>query len=170
MSEERLEHIANTIYDWQFEHGSTLKAPPRSGNLIARPVGAAMFPSRFPRRCFEEAMDTYAIFDILYSRVASDETWLEDALQPLLNTDSLAKTLWNIHQRVKKDGYVQDVSLGIFRSDYMLQVEENKDEDCRSSIKQVEFNTYSAAGGIHSNKVSDMHKYGWAFDHVGFSD
>ncbi|KAL9105008.1 MAG: hypothetical protein Q9163_000105 [Psora crenata] len=54
------------------------------------------------------------------------------------------------------EGYVQDKSLGIFRSDYMLRTSSNHGE---LTLGQVEFNTFSVAGGCHSNKVSDMHKY-----------
>jgi hypothetical protein len=31
------------------------------------------------------------------------------------------------------------------------------------SLKQVEFNTYSIAGGAHSNNVAEMHKFVFSF-------
>jgi len=53
----------------------------------------------------------------------------------------------------------QDVPLGLFRSDYMVHAS----LDLVSSrpmlaLKQVEFNTYSIAGGAHSNNAAEMHK------------
>jgi Eukaryotic glutathione synthase, ATP binding domain len=53
----------------------------------------------------------------------------------------------------------QDVPLGLFRSDYMVHAS----LDLASSrpmlaLKQVEFNTYSIAGGAHSNSAAEMHK------------
>ena len=169
--EEDLEDLAHTVHDYQFSHGSLLKAPPKSGKVFARPVGAAMFPSPFPRKCFEQARRSYAAFNHLYANVASDEAWLGEALQPLLRTESLAKILWDIHQAVKREGFVQRISLGIWRSDYMLHADGDKLNDRGAgdrqegsgaedvSIKQVEFNTFSCAGGVHSNRISDMHKY-----------
>ena len=76
----------------------------------------------------------------------------------------MARILWEIHCEIKKDGYVQDLSLGVFRSDYMLHENLKKDDDGAEiprplAIKQVEFNTYSVAGGAHGNRISDMHKY-----------
>lgn len=53
----------------------------------------------------------------------------------------------------------QDVTLGLFRSDYMVQVSRD-DSSSRQmlAIKQVEFNTYSIAGGTHANKAAHMHE------------
>ena len=93
----------------------------------------------------------------------------------MISNDHLAGALWKIHCDVEKEGYVQvsaeshtpnwhaqlrkDLSLGIFRSDYMLHEETAKDsESAGLCIKQVEFNTFSVAGGAHSNKVSRMHQ------------
>lgn len=77
----------------------------------------------------------------------------------------MARILWEIHAAIQKEGYVQDLSLGIFRSDYMLHEAQTiagtgKDPEAITlDIKQVEFNTYSVAGGAHGNRISDMHKY-----------
>lgn len=46
------------------------------------------------------------------------------------------------------------LSLGIFRSDYM--VHQNPSDPGTLSLKQVEFNT--CAGGVHSGRVSKMHR------------
>lgn len=33
-------------------------------------------------------------------------------------------------------------------------------------LKQVEFNTYSVAGGAHSDKTAEMHQWVWPSDHT----
>ncbi|KAB8069298.1 hypothetical protein BDV29DRAFT_183020 [Aspergillus leporis] len=96
--------------------------------------------------------------------MAEDEEWLFEAIRDLLPIDPLAAALWGIHEEVKKVGYAQKISVGIFRSDYMLQgsgVEFplRPEEKSVVSMKQVEFNTFSCAGGTHANKVADMHRY-----------
>lgn len=66
---------------------------------------------------------------------------------------------------------LQKLTLGLFRSDYMVHVDKKRiEENSRSqrgahqdspdlSLKQVEFNTYSVAGGAHSNKTAELHQY-----------
>ena len=166
LSEAHWQFLVDNVRDWQYQHGSILKYPPRSGLVAARPIGATLFPSNFPRHCYEEALAIQPIFNKLYAAICEDEEWLHDSLKALIESpDSMARILWEIHQAIKKDGYVQNLSLGVFRSDYMLH--ENRTQssggaaEIRSSLimKQVEFNTYSVAGGAHGNRISDMHKY-----------
>lgn len=71
----------------------------------------------------------------------------------LLEDDFIAQ-LWKIHRAVKQEGYVQDLSLGLFRSDYMLHV---SDEESAPSLRQVEFNTISSSFGGLSSKVTQLH-------------
>ena len=60
--------------------------------------------------------------------------------------------------QVKLTHAYQDLSLGLFRSDYMLHLEEARPHQC-PELKQVEFNTYSTAGGVHSDRIAKMHQY-----------
>ena len=165
LSEEHWSFLVENVRDWQYQHGSLLKYPPRSGNIGSRPIGATLFPSNFPKRCYEEAWALQPIFNKLYAAITEDEEWLHEALSALIESpDSVARILWEIHCAVKNDGYVQDVSLGVFRSDYMLHERRaNPDGGVEVmvplEIKQVEFNTYSVAGGAHGNRISEMHKY-----------
>lgn len=69
--------------------------------------------------------------------------------------DDFLANLWKIHLQVKEEGYVQDLSLGMFRSDYMLHVPE---ESSAPSLKQVEFNTISSSFGGLAVKVAQMHR------------
>ena len=52
----------------------------------------------------------------------------------------------------------QDIHLGLFRSDYMLHQPHDNEVDYPAHLKQVEFNTYSVAGGVHSARISKMHR------------
>ena len=73
----------------------------------------------------------------------------------LIQVDDFLANLWKIHIAVKKEGYVQDLSLGMFRSDYML----NTPDNAPPSLKQVEFNTISSSFGGLACKVADMHTH-----------
>ncbi|KAG8529068.1 uncharacterized protein KY384_005703 [Bacidia gigantensis] len=149
------------IHDWQVANGSLLKRI-TGENAEAYPVNVALKPSHFPRACFVHAQELQTIFNRLYAAVSSDEAWLEKALSNLLQTDTLARRLWDIHKEAKRDGLVQPISMGVFRSDYMVQDAATPND--RQIIKQVEFNTFSVAGGVHANKISDMHRL---FERIG---
>ena len=157
LSEDHLAGLVDAIKDWQFEHGSLLKVPPNTGKELAYPIGVTAFPSNFPKTSFDKALRIQCLFNRLYVSASSDEEWLKGALLDLFSSDSMATRLWKIHCAVKQEGYLQDVSLGMFRSDYMLHTPSGSYDDL--SLKQVEFNTYSVAGGAHSNKISNMHRY-----------
>lgn len=54
---------------------------------------------------------------------------------------------------MQKEGYVQTLSLGLWRSDYMADVTPGRDP----ALKQVEFNTISASFGGLSDLVASLH-------------
>lgn len=157
VSEDHLEELSSTVRDWQFTHGSLLKAAPSSGKSYAYPIGVSLFPSNFPRHLFESALDLQCIFNKLYTAIANDGLWLYEVLRNQITNDptSMAAILWKIHTNAISSGITQPVSLGIYRSDYMLHAPTSTSD---MSLKQVEFNTYSVAGGSHSNLISQMHK------------
>ncbi|TVY32176.1 Glutathione synthetase large chain [Lachnellula subtilissima] len=135
-SDSQLEDLVSDIKDWQVTHGSLLKLvnTDQDSTVLTHPVGACLFPTLFPKEL-----------------VAEDEEWL----YYMLKDDEFARILWGMHEEVKEEGYVQDHTLGIFRSDYMLDA----NPAGQVKLKQVEFNTISCAGGIHSNLISDMHRH-----------
>lgn len=104
------------------------------------------------------------IYNRLYCAVAEDPEWIYAAIKDLIPVEPLAKALWGVYEAVRDAGCVQDVSVGIFRSDYMLHLPDDQPVDSAnaistSSLKQVEFNTFSCAGATHANKAADMHRY-----------
>jgi glutathione synthetase len=71
----------------------------------------------------------------------------------LIEVDDFVANLWKVHQAVQKEGYVQKLSLGLFRSDYMAHVMPTG----APALKQVEFNTISSSFGGLSALVRQMH-------------
>ena len=57
-----------------------------------------------------------------------------------------------------QEGYVQDLALGLFRSDYMVHVN-SRSTQYSPGIKQVEFNTIASSFGGLSSKVSALHRH-----------
>ena len=81
LPDEHLSYLINSVQDWQYQHGSLLKVPPKSGMTLARPIGVTLFPTLFPRLCFHEARNIQAIYNHLYAAVAVDEIWLSEVLK-----------------------------------------------------------------------------------------
>lgn len=68
--------------------------------------------------------------------------------------DDFVSNLWKVHLAVKREGYVQPLSLGLFRSDYMLHT---PPRSASPSLKQVEFNTIASSFGGLSSLVTRLH-------------
>ena len=151
---------------------------------IARPIGISVIPTAFPRAQFQHAVRIQGAFNELYAKVAEDHAWLEGILEELrrkTTADGFVAKLWGIWERVvREDGgeEVQPWRCAVWRSDYMLQASReildfqnradggNKggEGDVRNvfrdaQLKQVEFNTFSCAGGSHATIVANAHRY-----------
>ncbi|KAH9217715.1 glutathione synthetase, partial [Leptodontidium sp. 2 PMI_412] len=160
MPDEQLETLVAEVKDWQISHGSQLKVLDTDNvhSVLTHSVGATIIPTLFPRDLFDEALALQKTYNKLYAAVAEDEEWLFDALKDLIDVDPLANKLWTIYREVKQEGYLQDLTLGIFRSDYMLHLPSADTHD-GFQLKQVELNTIACAGGVHSDKISEMHRH-----------
>ncbi|KAJ5715522.1 uncharacterized protein N7483_012703 [Penicillium malachiteum] len=114
-------------------------------NLVAQ---IKCFPTIFPRARFQQAQDIMKIYIKLYCSIAEDAEWIFNAIKDLLPVEPLATALWGIHEAAKMTNPVQDASVGIFRSDYMLHTGPGAIDNSTSSLdsawdttlKQVEFN------------------------------
>lgn len=179
LSPDQLHSILTQIKDYQTNHGSLLKVigseTPHSVHL--QPVSVSVFPTVFPRRLFNEAVDDLQIiYNELYCKLAEDVEWLYAVTGPLRRTEPLVDALWFVYEEVqrrqiKEAQYIeQKIHAGVFRSDYMIHVQsdsgtdsddDEEDENWTQNLclKQVEFNSYSCAGGCHADKVADMHRF-----------
>ena len=173
-SEEQIFALLSQIQDWQINHGSLLKlAESQTENsVLSYPVGVSVFPTVFPRLQFYRAMDLQPIYNELYAAIAMDEDWLYNVTKDLVSVEPLAGALWEIRQEAKHTVIAQDITAGIFRSDYMLHLNDSSLPDSleahsQATLKQVEFNAFSCAGASHAKKVADMHRY---MDRIGAYD
>ncbi|KAL8648958.1 MAG: hypothetical protein Q9210_004685 [Variospora velana] len=177
------EFLLSKIKNWSILNGLATRPSPTfvpteldpSGSL-ATTAPVTFFPSLFPRNCFDEARVIQQAYNQLYAAIARDRTWLKEIVEELIEVDDFIARLWNVHLEVEKEGYVQvhdyfanlaqsssdktlkDLSLGLFRSDYMVH-QEIDDTTARPTIKQVEFNTMASSFGGLSTKVSELHSY-----------
>ncbi|KAI1928281.1 Glutathione synthetase [Ophidiomyces ophidiicola] len=161
LSPEQKDYLVTTVKNWTIHHGLAVRPSPElvsnasdSNEVLATNAPVTLFPSLFPRSCFELAVSIQTTYNELYAAIAADEPWLRKIVEDLVDVDDFVANLWRVHNAVKQEGYVQPLSLGLFRSDYMLHTPE---ESNAPSLKQVEFNTISSSFGGLSCLVSKMH-------------
>lgn len=80
LTPEQLEYLVTHLKDWSIAHGLVVRPSPafvddRTGAL-ATTAPVTLFPSPFPRRCFEEAISIQTVYNELYSGISRDEEWL----------------------------------------------------------------------------------------------
>ena len=157
-SEAQLRYLVNEVKDYHITHGSLLKGVEyeTESSVPARPVGATLLPTPFPKKCFEDAIELQQAYSELYMRVASDPDWLYEVLSPLKGYDRLFTVLWEIYERVRDAGAAQKVVCNVFRNDYMLHQLVATDDPV---LKQVEMNAFTCAGAAHAERIANMHHH-----------
>lgn len=165
LSQQEEQYLLSNLKDWSIAHGLAVRPAPSfvqpsqdPSGVLASTAPVTLFPSLFPRSCFEEGLSIQQAYNELYSAIARDETWLKSIVEELVHVDDFVAKLWQTHLEVKKEGYVQDLSLGLFRSDYMVHQDPSQSNP-KSGLKQVEFNTIASSFGGLSAQVSALHKY-----------
>ena len=165
LSAEEQNFIFTELKDWSIAHGLAVRPAPSfvqqsqdPAGVLATTAPVTIFPSLFPRQCFDEGLSIQKAYNELYSAIARDEDWLQGIVEELADVDDFVAKLWQTHLAVKKTGYAQDLSLGLFRSDYMVH-EDPSHSNPAPGLKQVEFNTIASSFGGLSSQVSAMHRY-----------
>ncbi|KAL1304485.1 hypothetical protein AAFC00_003475 [Neodothiora populina] len=165
LSEAQLDYLLTSIKDWSIANGLAVRPVPSFVSKDQDPAGSlavtapvTIFPSLFPRSCFEQGLGIQTAYNELYAAIASDEPWLKQIVEELAEVDDFIAELWKVYLTVKEEGIVQDITLGLFRSDYMVHLDP-METDAKPTIKQVEFNTIASSFGGLSSKVSEMHNY-----------
>ncbi|KAM3076144.1 Glutathione synthetase [Clarireedia jacksonii] len=163
ISAQESEQLLSTIRDWSIAHGLAVRPPPNfvssetdPHGVLATTAPVTLFPSPFPRTCFEQATSVQEAYNLLYASISRDEQFLKDIVQDIIEVDEFIADLWRVHLKVKEEGYVQDLCLGLFRSDYMVHQDE---PTTPPTIKQVEFNTIASSFGGLSSQTSALHEY-----------
>jgi len=82
------EQLVATIKDWSIAHGLAVRPPPAvisaeadPQGILATTVPVTLFPSPFPRICFEQAKSIQKAYNKLYASIAQDEGFLEEIVQ-----------------------------------------------------------------------------------------
>ncbi|KAL9107181.1 MAG: hypothetical protein Q9227_007881 [Pyrenula ochraceoflavens] len=162
--------LEKAIQDYRICHSLLLKFLPNASVPAISPIGVTVTPSIMPKHLWDEAHKIEEAIQLAYMRASDDVTWLAKVLEDLIENDIFTQALWNIHLAIRQKGALQDFTMGIFRSDYMIHVEKNNldehtgsdktsQEKCKLRLGQIEVNTMATAGAGHATRVAEMHQY-----------
>lgn len=132
LNAEQLQYLITNVKDWSIANGLAVRPVPSWVSKEQDPAGSlavtapvTLFPSLFPKNCFEQGLGIQTAYNELYAAIASNETWLKQIVEEyvlltlfvivvlltrcsrLVEVDDFIADLWKVHQAVKKEGYVQ---------------------------------------------------------------
>lgn len=118
-------------------------------SMIIEHIPFSLFPSAIPKKLYLEVCEMAKILSELTHKVAHDYDFLKNALEESMKVDNFTKKSFDVYETVRKEGFTQKISLGIFRSDFLL--------DNQKSWKLVEINAH-ANGTLDADLITRLHK------------
>ena len=83
LSVEEKDFVFTELKDWSIAHGlavrpaaSFVEPSQDPSGVLATTAPVTIFPSLFPRSCFEDGLSIQRAYNELYSAIAVDEAWL----------------------------------------------------------------------------------------------
>ncbi|KAM7425571.1 hypothetical protein ABFA07_023021 [Porites harrisoni] len=153
-AEDTVEYLVTEAKDYCLTHGLVMQS--KESYFTVEHAPFTLLPTAFPKRLFLQAKEVQKDFNVLVHRVSQDHEFLKEALSGTIEVDDFTAKIFEIYETTRKEGLSQPISLGILRSDYMLD-KGNKPDDL--SIKQVEINTIASSFGGLSPQVRALHSF-----------
>ena len=79
--------------------------PPAPTSAIHAPI--SLFPSPIPRTLFQNAQRLQRIYNVLYTRIALDEEFLDRVMGEVAQVDEFTGELWKSWRRWRSDGITE---------------------------------------------------------------
>jgi hypothetical protein len=84
LTPEQEDYVVQCVKDWSIQHGLAVRPSPSfvvkgvdPRAVLATNAPVTLFPSPFPKSCFDRARHLQAVYNELYAAIANDEEWLE---------------------------------------------------------------------------------------------
>jgi hypothetical protein len=88
LSDARRQYLLTNLKDWSISNGLAVRPAPsyvpqeQDPELsLATTPPVTLFPSLFPRSCFEQGIEIQTAYNKLYSAIAQDEEWLKPIIE-----------------------------------------------------------------------------------------
>nr|CAG8468455.1 8035_t:CDS:2 [Entrophospora candida] len=147
LSNENLEQLKKLAIDWSLSHGLNIRPKnfnqqQSSSSVLHAPI--SLLPTPFPRKQFDLVVELQPLFNVLYHKLSNDHQLISNVIEEISNVDDFIAKLYDIYLKIRKEGNIQPITLGIHRSDYLLHSSSLPNNE-ELKILQVEFNTISSA-------------------------
>ncbi|CAL1684034.1 unnamed protein product [Lasius platythorax] len=152
LSEEKLRESVDKAKDWTLMHGMSMRSRKNFSKDQVQILPFTLIPSSFPEKPFFTVKSVQVLLNELIHKVAYDKEFLTNSLKSTIQADPFTAKLFRIYEIVYEEGFSQNISLGLLRSDYLLH-----DDGCK--IKQVEINTVATSFAALATVTSQYHKY-----------
>ncbi|XP_051161209.1 glutathione synthetase-like [Leptopilina boulardi] len=153
LSSQELETVTQKAKDWAIMNGISMRSKEFFNLDQVQIAPFLLLPSTFPKKEFEKAAEIQIIINELMHNVAHDHQFLIEVLKSTIEVDDFTRKLFEIYEIVHAEGFKQTISLGLFRSDYMLH------SDGDNKIQQVEINTVASSFAGMANAITEFHRY-----------
>ncbi|RZF42695.1 hypothetical protein LSTR_LSTR001490 [Laodelphax striatellus] len=151
---DELHDLIEKSKDWALMHGGGMRSKTNFSVDSIQFAPFCLLPSVFPRKEFEKAVAIQETLNELIHKVAFCHEFLEESLRDSAASDSeFTGRLFKIYETVRKEGFNPSLSLGVLRSDYMM------DHPALCSVKQVEVNTVSTSLAPMGVVLSNLHRF-----------
>ncbi|XP_026332661.1 glutathione synthetase-like isoform X3 [Hyposmocoma kahamanoa] len=146
-------NVVEKAKDWALMHGVGMRDKKQFSKDAMQIAPFVLLPSPFPRTEFNKAVELQPILNELMHKVSHDDEFLQHTLQNALQVDEFTASLYNIWTKVREEGVTQPLSLGMLRSDIMLESRcQHGESQCDKhtpycSWKQVEINSIASGFG-----------------------
>lgn len=147
-----LEELIEKAKDWALMNGAAMRSKTAFNKNTLQFAPFMLLPSTFPKKEFEKAVEIQPILNELMHNVAYNHEFLSESLKSTIEVDEFTKRLYDIYETVRNEGFAQPFSLGLLRSDYLLNC-------ATDSVKQVEINTIASSFGGISVHITNMNSY-----------
>jgi glutathione synthase len=128
------------------------------GDDLLEVAPLSLFPSPFPRRLFNLSKNVQTSVNALMNAVSHDPLFIENSLRDTVKVDDFTRSLLKVYNESNRIGLSQTLSLGLFRTDYMIHEEGNQGNG-EQRLLQVESNAIASGFANLGPKVTRMHEY-----------
>lgn len=171
LTSEDFNDLIDTTRDWALMHGLSVRPVTNKTKDILQHAPITLLPSVFPRSEFKKACDIQITLNKLIHHVAHDYKFLKNTLSDVVQVDDFTKRLFDIYETVINEGITQKISLGLLRSDLMLETNCTNDYKNLESFyccKQVEMNTMASGMAWLGPATTQLHKF--VLNEIGLGD
>lgn len=88
LSSEEEQYLLSNLKDWSIAHGLAVRPAPSfvsssqdPSGVLATTAPVTLFPSLFPRVCFDAGLGLQTAYNELYAAIARDEKWLQGIVE-----------------------------------------------------------------------------------------